>query len=284
MSTRRKSSETDNENPSKRQRLVEMGAAPTFAACFDDLNNDCLVLIMSFLPTEDMNTIACVNHQCREARSNESLDQTRTATIICSRAKNSTDTSLQNALISASRVLTANHTRLKVVGLETLGGDAVDEELPIEPLVHVTTLELALNPTEHNRRRTLFTRAWFLFLPNYLTNVTELLLEGVRFELSSLRLFCQSLQSLVRVTWNGGHLNLDGLHFRGAESLTELVLDNCDLVFDLIAPMADNVDPLEIYRAALVFLSNDSPLSPYIMTWCQRLERLSLKGATWSIS
>jgi len=138
MATRRKSSETDD----------EMGAAPTFSACFDDLNIDCLVHIMSFLPADDMNTVACMNHQCREARNNESLDQTRTGTIVCSRAKNSTITSFTINLNNARYAFTANYTHFKVVGLETLEDDTVHDLVLFEPFMHVTTLELALNATE----------------------------------------------------------------------------------------------------------------------------------------
>ena len=86
----RKEPPSGEESASKRRRVQEEqdyereNVAPASdTACFDDLNNDCLVHIMSFLPTEDMNTVAMCSQACREARNNESLDQTRIATIVC---------------------------------------------------------------------------------------------------------------------------------------------------------------------------------------------------------
>lgn len=63
MATRKASFE-DDETPQKRPRLLEgvkeqAPAAPTATVtCFDSLNNDCLVNILSFLPNEDMNNVS----------------------------------------------------------------------------------------------------------------------------------------------------------------------------------------------------------------------------------
>jgi hypothetical protein len=46
--------------------------------CLDALNNAALLVhILSNLPSEEMNTVVIYSKACREARSNESLDQTR---------------------------------------------------------------------------------------------------------------------------------------------------------------------------------------------------------------
>jgi len=287
----RKVPENGEEKANKRRRFEE-GAAPTVPYCFDDLNNDCLVHIMSFLPSDDMNSVACMNHQCREARSNESLDQTRTGTIICSRAKNATVTSLSDTLNNASRAFTANYKHLKIVGLEVLEEEVEEDDyewVPIEPLAHVTTLELASNPTEPNES-TLIARTCqsmvLLSLP--FRNVTELILGHERLSKTNLHLICERYKNLVRVTWKGGLLDLEGDHFGASASLTELVIDGCRLVFDL-SPIPFDVTGL--HRIALGGFANELPAgahdretNPYAFMQCQHLERLSMKNTTCSIS
>eukprot|EP00544_Gedaniella_sp_CCMP2646_P000094 CAMPEP_0202507470 /NCGR_PEP_ID=MMETSP1361-20130828/51743_1 /ASSEMBLY_ACC=CAM_ASM_000849 /TAXON_ID=210615 /ORGANISM="Staurosira complex sp., Strain CCMP2646" /LENGTH=77 /DNA_ID=CAMNT_0049141597 /DNA_START=143 /DNA_END=376 /DNA_ORIENTATION=+ len=62
---------------------VPTAAAPkSLAACLDSLNNDCWVNVISCLSTEEMIYVAMVNRSCREAKSSDSLDQTRTGTSI----------------------------------------------------------------------------------------------------------------------------------------------------------------------------------------------------------
>jgi hypothetical protein len=44
----------------------------------DIVSDDCLVSILSNLPVDDLNTVALCNRRFRDARSSDSLDQTRT--------------------------------------------------------------------------------------------------------------------------------------------------------------------------------------------------------------
>lgn len=89
-------------------------STPTSLASFDYLNNDCLVNTLSFLTNDDMNNVAICSRACREARSNESLDQTRTGTIICS--ANTTVRSICDAIVDGdwSSVFTGNRSNLKI--------------------------------------------------------------------------------------------------------------------------------------------------------------------------
>lgn len=82
----RKAPNDDEENGAKkRPRVVCVEKFSCDGASFDDVNGDCLVNILSYLLAEDMNSVACMNKHCREARNHESLDQTRIAVIVCSK-------------------------------------------------------------------------------------------------------------------------------------------------------------------------------------------------------
>ena len=80
----------------------------------DSLNDDCLVSILSNLPVDDLNTVAMCNRRFRDARSSDSLDQTRTGTIILSGG--STALSLFNAIVENNwnAVFSGNRKKLKL--------------------------------------------------------------------------------------------------------------------------------------------------------------------------
>jgi hypothetical protein len=103
---------------------VPTAAALDFHSSLESLNNDCLVNILSYLSTDDLNNIiTVVNKACNnKARDSESLDQTRTAIITCSDLRTrSTVSSLCAALGNASKTLTTSKFRkLKIVGTEKL--------------------------------------------------------------------------------------------------------------------------------------------------------------------
>jgi len=69
--------------PSKHQRRFEEGAAAAPPPSLDSVNDDCQMLILSHLPTEHLSNVAVCSRRFREARAHESLDQTRTGTIVC---------------------------------------------------------------------------------------------------------------------------------------------------------------------------------------------------------
>jgi hypothetical protein len=55
-------------------------AVPT---TFSDLNSDCVTVILSFLPSEEMNNVVFCSKHIQAARASHMLDQTRTGTIVC---------------------------------------------------------------------------------------------------------------------------------------------------------------------------------------------------------
>ena len=94
---KRAAEETDmNTRSAKRNRVDK--AQEVAIALFDDLNSDCLVNIFSWLSNDDMNSVAICSKNCREARANDSLDQTRIGTIICT--ENTTLESIRNSFVS----------------------------------------------------------------------------------------------------------------------------------------------------------------------------------------
>lgn len=146
-------------------------AIPAAPASFDSINNDCVVNILSFLPIDDLNTVATVSQGCCEARNHESLDQTRAATIVCSATKNPTIPSLVAALNAASDTLTANYTKLRIVGLEKIDTFLLDEPATSDPLMNITSLELCGEDIPHGVLK---------YVSQFLPNVTCLTLEGFK--------------------------------------------------------------------------------------------------------
>ena len=108
-----------------------------------DLNSDCLVNILSCLPNDDMDSVAICSKSCREARASDTLDQTRTGTIMCT--ENTTLESIHGAFVRQgwAEVFTGNRTRLKVVGLGRMPMIRRDVEVsPNHALPNVTSLDL----------------------------------------------------------------------------------------------------------------------------------------------
>jgi hypothetical protein len=214
MSTR-KAPPGGEESVNKRRRVLcqtkstfmNVAGGNVAPACFDRLNNDCLVHIMSFQSIEDMNTVALYSQARRQAGKNESLDQKRIATIVCNRL--TTNTSLFAKLSQASTVLNPNYTHLKIVE-ESLGEyDARDIGLPIQPIDHVTTLELSANFCVFSPPS---------ILSKFLPNIRELIVDAR--DVSQLSSFCQNLGKLSRVLWRQGEVRMDGYELRHADNLT----------------------------------------------------------------
>ena len=244
------------------------------ALSFDGLNSDCVVHILSFLPFEDMNSFAICSRHCRETRSNEFLDQTRTGTIVCSEAMSTTVTSFFFSLYAARNTFTVNHTCLKVIGLEKLENEFLARSMP--PFLSVTCLELSLNPNERNGS-TLIKNCPLMSLSRFLPNVRELILSDVGFHVD-LGCFVRRLPNLKRVAWKGGMAGLEGANFGNSSQLTELFLDECRFVYSI------SDDQSRRTREALAMFSTDTAggRNRYILRHCTNLEHLSIMGATWS--
>jgi hypothetical protein len=129
------------QRPNKRCKIEQIVLSP-----FVSLSDDCLLLVLSYLPRDDLNSVAICSKRCREARTNDSLDQTRTGTITCT--ENTTLGSIIYAFFAQewTAVFSGNRTRLKVVGLErmpTVGRPA--RLFPKYLLPNVSSLALSYN-------------------------------------------------------------------------------------------------------------------------------------------
>lgn len=265
MASRRKSGSSDGENPTKRQRVGPAAPsvaepAPTPTACFRSLNNDCLVHILSFLETEEMNDATLINKSICEARSNESLDQTRTGTIVCT--ENTTTHSINNAARNGrwDQVFSGHRTRAKIVGMEKATGHFGFAY----PLNGVTSLVVMAGARE------LDVNSFLYFLGGMLPNVTDI--DFSRMNLSSLSSF-----SVRRICWNprttltltgGSNLHLASLTVPalvGSTYITKLYMDSFTFSSDqTVAEMLDGANTRY-----------------YILNGFPNLERLSIKGASW---
>lgn len=273
----RKAPENDDENPTKRQRVDDEldKEFETDIASFDDLNEDCLVKILSYLVTEDMNSVACLNSHCQQARSNESLDQTRTGTIVCS--ERTSIPSLYNAIITGgwNNIFSGNRTHLRIENIAStrleplfdpaLAGDAVSHRAR---LAGVTSIDLSCNPESSARRQVhsyIHISAFFRILPNH----REIDLSHVRVQWGYLyAVLGYRCPHLTRITGtsSAGWLYIGGLGSPNrAQNLTELYLDGCRLV----STAADR----SLYEST-------TPINDFLFCDCGSLERLSLKGAT----
>lgn len=110
--------EEEDDRPVKRPRLSH--GAFDYSPSLGSLNDDCLLQILSYLPADDLNSIAMCNRRYRVARANEDLDQTRTGTIFIP-AGSSVDSFL-NAIHDKgwNQVFEGNRTCLRIVGMENL--------------------------------------------------------------------------------------------------------------------------------------------------------------------
>jgi hypothetical protein len=103
------------ERPLKSQKLDTEFPVPL---SMDDINDHCVLEIFKCLSVEELNSVAVfISKRYYELRNHDSLDQTRTGTIVFT--ESSTLDSIRNAFVAQgwNHVFTGNRTRLKVVGL-----------------------------------------------------------------------------------------------------------------------------------------------------------------------
>jgi hypothetical protein len=116
MATKRKATIADNDAdeipPRQRQRLDTLS--------LNDLNDHCILEILSSLEVEELmsSSIVFINSHYRELRNHDSLNQTRTGTIV------STEYTIINSLNCTYteqewvQVFTGSRTHMKVIGIE----------------------------------------------------------------------------------------------------------------------------------------------------------------------
>jgi len=230
---------------------------------------------MSRLPFQDLNEVAMVDRRCRDMRNHESLNQTRSGTIVLTRTT-TTRESLRRAMLERgwNAVFSGNRTHLVVFGLKRV------EQLqnwhrshrhpnPLLPLAGVTSLKVEYNRDNVNdavERRAACTNA-FVTLIRVLPYIREL--DTNYLELDKINEL-GTCPNLTRVTWNGCKgLNICGYDLGGAaSSLQELYVDDYHVEYG------------GLRRDFSSFYTSETTRG-YLWVNCTRLERLSMKNATW---
>jgi len=111
----------------------------------DSVNDDCLHLILSHLPYEDLNSLTIMSRRYRKAQSNPKLDQTRSGTIVCT--EGSTVSSVFRAIEAGEwdRVFTGIRTHLRIEGITRLTGPLIAWPMMVR-LTGVTSADLSHRP------------------------------------------------------------------------------------------------------------------------------------------
>ena len=258
MKTRKAASPEVGEEQQAKRRKIGQHQNIKADSLMDSLSDDCLVSILSNLPVDDLNTVAMCSRRFRGARSSDSLDQTRTGTIILS--EGSTMRSLLNAIVDNNwnDVFSGNRKKLKLVGVEHLRYESSTSLLPTElvkntQLPGVTILDASIAPTDPRVFGVGFGASnIFCLFPNLKAlDMSYLFL----WDLSSaaIRKHCPAVTS---ITWKSHGDNVEphsGEAFQGLTLLKELCLDGFSLW-------------------------NEPSL--YMFEHCPRVERLSIKGCT----
>lgn len=125
MTQRKAEFRAEDEPQSKRPRIGEGAVAvaddDTASTSLNSVNDDCLLLILKFLPSDDLpNSVAVCSRHCQKARAHESLDQTRKGTINVAegtRFDTLVPTIVRNGWNEAFQNI---RTHLEILGLEKL--------------------------------------------------------------------------------------------------------------------------------------------------------------------
>lgn len=214
----------DHEEPlSKRPRFHENSVAS-----LDSLNADCLLLVLSYLPAEDLNAIAICSRRYRQARSHESLDQTRSGTIVISEGR--TWESVVETIINNdwNQVFQGNRTHLKLNRLPLWPYDEFEAAshgvFQGALLPGVTSLDVTfIGP--HNRILDRRDPSFCTLFPNLqeLDLSSVIVVNGSHFS----RCFLRECPRLTKLTWIESRARLCGCSFNHASHLLNfLCLDN----------------------------------------------------------
>jgi len=211
-----------------------------------------------------------MNRHCREARSHESLDQTRTGTIVCS--EQSSARSLYNAIISGgwNGVFSGNCAHLRIENIASVRSEqaAATDEISRAQLSGVTSLDISCSPENAAQvQNDRFINGLLCFLPN----LREI--DFSHFKISKGRRITtlEHCPRLERITANcsGGCFYMGGYGLQSTQGLiTMLYLDgSC-----LLSPGATVLQ----YES-----SENVETSVFMFVACRGLERLSIKSAKW---
>ena len=261
-----------NESPPRRRQRLEI-------LSLNDLNDHCALEILRYLSVEELNSaIVFINSRYRELRNHDSLNQTRTGTIVC------TDDTTADSVCRTftdhawDQVFTGNCTHMKVVGIERMRPIIAPfqiDEFSEHQLPNVSSLDISSNVVVGvgNQRDVCIHNvgAFLTMLPN----LEAVNLSYMQLGIGSLCFIVQRYASrtLRKVTWNGSFLEVDltGLAYDGEPLETpvaELVLDDSVLHTPFLYPE----ELFSVHGGGHFFMFQH----------CQGLERLSIKNATWS--
>lgn len=281
-----------NESSANKRRKInneEEISEPAAFSLFENINNDCKVHILSFLPAEDMNSFAICSRDCRRVRSNESLDQTRTATIVLTEF-----TSFIALCIKIRRNrqrFTGNTCRLKIVGLERISvylgyifltPSIIANFLALED---ITSFDCSLSTLTSMR---LIDRYPLLYgLCGILPNLQRLDLSNVSIDEEDVRMvrsFGENCPNLTKIIWRGVRgIRQCGSSFLDVPHLTHLYIDEAELSQKTLVRRAftRNGSPSDFTTHNP---SDNSIPNLHMFMYCKNLWYLSLKGATLAVS
>lgn len=286
--TTRKAAFKDEENPNKQRRISNDDSAS-----FTTLNNDCLLGVASFLPVSDLNNFAMVNRLCSQVRNHESLNQTREATIICSRKENARKL-LNAALNTATSTLSANYTQFTVLGLELIppiwlgyGG----ERLEVSPNNAIRRIELGLNSSitsgDDGRGRDKVHWSALDLLARHFPNVNDLVLKDAKYGPAFRRPVSKKLTRLEFPPMGSLSLPVLFCNDRDSRRIIDLIADGCIFQHSFDAFGSSNYGArMRLRREMANAISNEEPYygqQRYLLMDFPRVERVSLKGAMWRL-
>ena len=276
-------------NPArKRRRLTYLEGgfrAPPPSASFDSLNNDCLVHILSYLNYETMNIVAVCSQACREARSNDSLNQTRTRTIVCS--ERATGRSIYNILCRWTQGLALGDrpVHLRIENAFNIGPDPNGRSVTPHEAAEayfgmqnrVASVDLSIDPEHVAAGREVDNDSIECIL-HTCADMRELDMSSVTVAdayslFATLHLDCQDLKCL---TWNNSDgVSLNGTDMRFSQIVALSLDDSC------FRSPCQSVDATrQLFEQPI---ANDRRLEHYLIRECSHLERLSIKNATWCL-
>jgi len=254
-------------------------------ATLNDVNDDCNIHIMSYLPTEDLNTLAVCSWHYRELRDDASFDHRRSGTILVSQQTSPDAIAYTITKFGGNDLFTGYRTILRVVGRQpTRAAFPLKEEEMVGPcnlfyhrsyslqLMEVTSVDLLWyslgNFSRQEYIQSLENTVWQL--ATILPNLLEVNVSGVVLTLELVEYFLNNCPYLRRMTCSVDGLSLDGSDFN--EVGLELYLDGSKFVNKGMESRNDRHE----YSDGASF--NDA--EDYMFIKCPHLERLSVKNVT----
>jgi hypothetical protein len=226
-------------SPMKKHKIFDNKKQEGTVSNLENLPSDCVVGILKFLSTDDMNDFAICSKRCRRERSSDVLDQAQQGVIRCSKKETSYH-EIHDAICHGrwdNDISSVNRTRLVVLGVETLVkdqyyGEPMDRLREVQ-LTSVDTLVLSTIDREKNMCYH-YSNVLIMSMAVLVPNVKELHLFMTGVKPSSIALeISKNFSGLTTLSWhqdnvqhyNRDYFDMNGDDFKLAENVTELDLD-----------------------------------------------------------